>query len=114
MKVEHFWYDDIQGRYLFLEWFAGHIDQIKHIEIKLPPFEHPETWWPDIKIHVASVEPPMGRIINVRRLSGLHTGSGRFTARIRDEYGPWNEEHISLSPLMVICRSVKVGMPIAN
>ena len=91
MKVAHFWYDDIQGRYLLLEWFARHIDQIKHIEIMLPPFEHPETWWPDMKVHVASIGPPMARIINVTRLSGLHTGSGRFTARIRDEYGPWNE-----------------------
>jgi hypothetical protein len=91
MKVEHFWYEDIQGRYLLLEWFARHIDQIKEIEVTLPPYEHPETWWPDMKIRVTSIEPPLGRIIDIARLSGLHTGSGRFTARIRDEYCPWNE-----------------------
>jgi predicted acetyltransferase len=91
MKVEHFWYEDIQGRYLLLEWFARHIDQIKEVEVTLPPYEHPETWWPDMKIRVTSIEPPLGRIIDIAKLSGLQTGSGRFTARIHDEYCPWND-----------------------
>jgi predicted acetyltransferase len=91
MKVEHFWYDDAQGRYLLLEWFARHIDQIKEVELALPPFEHPETWWPDLKINVTTIAPPLGRIISIDRLAGLQTGPGRFTARIRDEYCPWNE-----------------------
>jgi predicted acetyltransferase len=91
MKIEHFWYDSMQGRYLLLEWCARHIDQIKEVEIVLPPSEHPETWWPDMKISVTSIKPPLGRIINVSRLSGLHAGSGGFTARIHDEYCPWNE-----------------------
>jgi predicted acetyltransferase len=91
MKVEHFWYDGAQGRYLLLEWFARHIDQIKEVELTLPPFEHPETWWPDLKIRVTAIDPPLARIINIDRLTGLQTGSGCFTARIRDEYCPWNE-----------------------
>lgn len=91
MKVEHFWYDDVQGRYLLLEWFARHIDQIKEVELVLPPFEHPETWWSDLDIHITAINPPLGRIINIDRLAGLQTGPGSFTARIRDEYCPWNQ-----------------------
>jgi predicted acetyltransferase len=91
MQVTHFWYTDSLGRYLLLEWLARHIDHVKEIEIKLPPFEHPETWWPDMEIHVSSVEPPLGRIIDITRINGMQVGRGRFTARVSDEYCPWNE-----------------------
>lgn len=90
LQVTHFWYDDIQGRYLLLEWFARHIDHVKEIEIKLPPFERPETWWPDMNVRTTSIEAPLGRVININKLNGMQTGPGRFTAHVSDEYGPWN------------------------
>ncbi|GCE27483.1 GNAT family acetyltransferase [Dictyobacter alpinus] len=90
LQVTHFWYDDIQGRYLLLEWFARHIDHVKEVEIRLPSFERPETWWPDMNVQTTSLEAPLGRVINITRLNGMQTGPGRFTAHVSDEYCPWN------------------------
>lgn len=89
-QVAHFWYHDIQGRYLLLEWFARHIDHVKTIEITLPPFEQPETWWPDLNMNVTSIGAPMGRVVDITRLNGMHIGPGSFTAHVHDEYCPWN------------------------
>ena len=91
LRVEQFWYDDSQGRYLLLEWLARHIDHVKEIEIKLPPFERPETWWPDMNIHVSSTGAPLGRVIDIMRINGMRVDPGRFTARVSDDYCPWNE-----------------------
>jgi predicted acetyltransferase len=90
MQVDHFWYEDSQGRYLLLEWFARHIDQIGEVEILLSPAERPETWWNDLSLNISSTLTPMGRVINMTKLNGMQTGRGRFTAHISDEYCPWN------------------------
>ncbi|GCF09115.1 GNAT family N-acetyltransferase [Dictyobacter arantiisoli] len=90
LEASQFWYDDIQGRYLLLEWLARHIDHVQTVEMILPPFERPETWWPDLNVQVSSIEPPLGRIIAIDKLAGVHTGAGSFSARIHDEYCPWN------------------------
>ncbi|GCE05937.1 GNAT family N-acetyltransferase [Dictyobacter aurantiacus] len=89
-QVAHFWYHDIQGRYLLLEWFARHIDHVKSIEVHLPPSEQPETWWADLNMNVASVGAPMGRVVDITRLNGMSIGPGSFTAHVHDEYCPWN------------------------
>ncbi len=34
----------------------------------------------------------MGRVVDVAKLGGMHTGPGRFTARIADPLCPWNEK----------------------
>ncbi|GCE20022.1 sterol carrier protein domain-containing protein [Dictyobacter kobayashii] len=90
LQVTHFWYHDIQGRYLLLEWFARHIDHVKTIEITLPSFEQPETWWTDLNITATSIGAPMGRVVDISRLNGMHTGPGSFTAYVHDEHCPWN------------------------
>jgi hypothetical protein len=57
-----------------------------------------ETWAFDlqIKLHVQRatdlVPTPMGRIAIVDAMDGMHTGPGRFTARIHDAYCPWNNK----------------------
>ncbi len=91
MLARNFYYDDHRGRYLLLEWFARHIDQISEVELKLLPGELPETWLPDLAPQYRSGFPPMGRVLDVARLGGMEVGSGMFTARIRDEQCPWNE-----------------------
>ena len=87
-----FHYTTSLGKYLLLEWIARHIDQVSHVEIRLPPFERPETWFADLQI---KTEPPrlnpMGRILDVSQISGMHTGPGQFSARIIDPFCPWNE-----------------------
>lgn len=91
MLVRHFYYDDYRGRYLLLEWFARHVDQIKEVEVRLPPAELPETWMPDLNPQFRAGYPPMGRALDVARLGGMPVGPGEVTARIRDEQCPWNE-----------------------
>jgi len=94
MKVDSFWYENAQGRYLLLEWFARHIDHANTIEIRLPSYERPETWWPDMEIQLGSVvtdTPLLGRLVDITRLSGMQSGPGQATIAIKDEYCPWNE-----------------------
>jgi predicted acetyltransferase len=81
---------DTRGRYLLLEWMARHADQVKDIELKLPPSMQPETWLPDLNVKISAGYPPMGRVIDVRGLEGMQTGNARFTARITDVHCPWN------------------------
>lgn len=91
MVVSHFYYSTIEGRYLLLEWFARHANQAHVVEIKTPPVERPETWFPDLNVQTIGIEPPMGRVQNVAGLAGMQTGEGRFSAYITDPICPWNE-----------------------
>ncbi|HTI15414.1 MAG TPA: GNAT family N-acetyltransferase [Dictyobacter sp.] len=91
MDVEHFFYEDNQGKYLLLEWFARHIDHIQEINVRISPAEHPEIWWPDLSIQLEAHKAPLGRIITISALDGMQVGDGTFTAHIHDQYCPWNE-----------------------
>ena len=96
LSASRFWYSTSQGRYLLLEWLARHADQVKDIELTLPPAEHPETWLADMNVQFSSVEPPLGRILDVVGLSGkMQTGPGRFSAHIHDPQCPWNEGRVT-------------------
>jgi predicted acetyltransferase len=91
MYISLLYYDSPQARYLLLEWVARHIDQVNDVSIKVAPFELPETWLPDMQVETTSRRSPMGRVIDMRNIGGMQTGTGRFTARIRDAQCPWNE-----------------------
>jgi predicted acetyltransferase len=92
LRALRFYYDTSQGKYLLLQWIARHVDQAKEVEIWLPPFEQPETWLADIQVTTESQErAPMGRVADVAAIGGMHTGPGRFSARISDPICPWNE-----------------------
>lgn len=92
LRALRFYYDTAQGKYLLLQWIARHADQASQAEISLAPFELPETWLADIKVTTGSdIRAPMGRVVDVAALGGMHTGPGRFTARIADPLCPWNE-----------------------
>ena len=91
MFARNFYYDDFRGRYLLLDWFARHIDQVSEVELKLLPGELPETWLPDLAPQYRPGFAPMGRVLDVARLGGMEVGPGEFTARIRDEQCAWNE-----------------------
>lgn len=96
LQVNSFWYTTAQGRYLLLEWFARHIDHVSTIEIRLPSYERPETWWPDLNIQIKTLDTPLGRPIDVASLSGMQCGSGQVTVALKDEYCPWNDGTYSL------------------
>jgi Predicted acetyltransferase involved in intracellular survival and related acetyltransferases len=96
MKVNSFWYTTAQGRYLLLEWFARHIDHVNAIEIQLPSYERPETWWPDLNIQIKTLDTPLGRPIDVTSLSGIQCGPGQVTVALKDEYCPWNDGTYSI------------------
>jgi predicted acetyltransferase len=93
MRTSHFYYSTPQGKYLLLQWMARHADQAREVEICLPPFEHPETWLSDLKITTEmSDHIPMGRVVDVAKISGMQVGPGCFTARVSDSLCPWNED----------------------
>lgn len=92
LRAFRFYYQTSQARYILLQWLARHADQADEIEIWLPPFEQPETWLADIQVKTEShVRAPMGRVVDVAGLGGMHTGPGRFSARVRDSLCPWNK-----------------------
>jgi hypothetical protein len=91
LRAIHFCYHDVRGRYLLLAWLARHVDQVKRVEIWLPPFEQPETWLADLQVRGETlVRAPMGRVLDVGGIGGLQTGPGRFSASISDPCCPWN------------------------
>jgi len=92
MKVKQFYYLDSLGKYLLLHWIARHIDQAKEVELWLAPDERPETWLADLKLTIRQLHiPPMGRVLDVKKLEGMNVGPGRFLVHIKDAYCPWNE-----------------------
>ncbi len=92
LRAFRFYYDTSQARYLLLQWIARHVDQASEVEVWLPPFEHPETWLADLQVTTESqVRAPMGRVVDLANLGGMHTGPGRFSARVSDPLCPWNE-----------------------
>jgi predicted acetyltransferase len=93
LKAQNFFYASSRGKYLLLSWLAHHADQVNQVELEIPPYEHAETWLSDLNIKHKSSEwvAPMGRVLNVRQIGGMQTGTGSFTARIIDPDCPWNE-----------------------
>lgn len=91
-RATRFYYRSSQARYLLLSWIARHIGQASRAEVTLPAWEQPETWYPDLEVGVKDMFiPPMGRVLDLTCLDGLHVGQGEFTARILDPMSPWNE-----------------------
>jgi predicted acetyltransferase len=92
LRASRFYYDTSRGKYLLLQWIARHVDQASEVQLWLPPFERPETWWADIQLSAeAPARGPMGRVVDVNELGGMRTGPGCFTARVRDPLCSWNE-----------------------
>ncbi len=87
-----FYYKNSLGRYLLLEWIARHIDQTNEAEIWLPPFELPETWLADMEVQTEPAWiPPLGRVLDIEKITGLQAEAGSFSAKISDPICPWNE-----------------------
>ena len=92
MSIRRFYYLTSEGKYLLLAWIARHVDQASRVNLLLPAFEHAETWLDDLQISAEPVAiPPMGRVLDVAKIGGMHTGPGRFAARLSDPICPWNE-----------------------
>ncbi|MGD2027855.1 MAG: GNAT family N-acetyltransferase [Anaerolineales bacterium] len=80
------------SRYQFLNWIARHLDQTSEVTITLPAFEQPHTWFSDLDIQLSTRNiSPMGRVLDISKLTGLPAGDGSFTAEIIDPVCPWNE-----------------------
>ena len=91
MRIRRFYYLNSETKYLLLNWIARHIDQASKVEMWLPPYEYPETWLDDLKVTAQPIDiSPMGRVLDVSKIGGMHCGEGRFTARISDTLCPWN------------------------
>jgi predicted acetyltransferase len=90
MNVQRFFYKNNTGKYLLLDWFARHVDQIEKVKIKLPPADHPELWLEDLEIELEGAFTPMGRVVNVLGMAGLPVEDGRFTVKVHDPLCEWN------------------------
>jgi len=91
-QAPRFYYKTSQVKYLLLQWIAQHTDQADKVEIWLPPYEQPETWLSDMQVKVKyQIHAPMGRVLDVAKISGLEAGAGNFVARVSDSLCPWNE-----------------------
>jgi predicted acetyltransferase len=87
-----FFYTKPEGRILLLEWIARHVDQTSDVEILVPPYEQINLWLSDLSVEIKKFWlAPMGRVLNLPEISGMHVGSGEFTAKITDPLCPWNE-----------------------
>ncbi|HEV2128706.1 MAG TPA: GNAT family N-acetyltransferase [Thermomicrobiales bacterium] len=83
------------GRYLLLDWIGRHTDQVREAVIELRPDEYPEVWFHDLgeatRTDAERAWPgPMGRVVDVEKLSGIGAGQGEITLEIRDLICPWN------------------------
>ncbi|MCW2143729.1 putative acetyltransferase [Actinoplanes cyaneus] len=76
------------GRALLLQFFARHVDQVAHIEVKLGADELPELWGTDMTVTTSAViENPlhtaaMVRVLDVPGLAGSRVGAGGITVEI--------------------------------
>ncbi len=93
LQASRFYYRSAAGRYLLLDWIARHIDQADRAEIVLPPYERPEGWLADLNLQIETAYhiSAMVRVLDVARLSGMHTGPGDLKLRINDTICPWNQ-----------------------
>jgi predicted acetyltransferase len=91
-RASRFYYKTSRARYLMLNYIARHIDQASSAELWLPPDETPETWLSDLQVKIESpARAPMGRVIDVAKISGMEVGEGSFTIKVNDPLCPWNE-----------------------
>ena len=102
VKVRDFYCKNSLARYLFLQWFALHSDQIKNVHIPIKPDEYPETWLNDTfwgehgKIQSRDWVPScMGRVIEVEKMSDLEVGEGKISIKISDEHCEWNNNNFT-------------------
>ncbi|NPD89471.1 MAG: GNAT family N-acetyltransferase [Asgard group archaeon] len=100
VKVRDFYCKNSLAKYLFLQWFALHADQIKNVHIPIKPDEYPETWLNDTfwgeygKIQSREWVPScMGRVVVVESISNLKVGHGKLSAKITDDHCDWNNKH---------------------
>lgn len=91
-RATRFLFKTSAAKYLMLEWIARHIDQTEEAEIRLAPYEIPQTWLADLKVTPQYVNQPMGRVVDVMQLQGIPAGEGAFTAQIIDSLLPWNND----------------------
>ncbi|MCJ7701749.1 MAG: GNAT family N-acetyltransferase [Anaerolineales bacterium] len=91
LRAVRLYYRTSQAKYLLLAWLARHIDQAGKIELWLPSYEQPNTWFADIRPKLEPVfVAPMGRVLDVSAIGGMETGPECFSAQISDPHCPWN------------------------
>lgn len=91
--ARHFLYKDSLGKYLLLQWFARHVDQVDEIVLPLRADERVENWAFDLRAKLSTQEwppTPMGRVMDVVGMGGMNVGPGSFRAEIKDEEVPKN------------------------
>lgn len=112
MNARRFIYLTNQGRYLLLQWIALHAHQTSTIDLMLPPFEQPETWYDDLRLSaMPTPNGPQARVLDVTALAGIGAGLGQFSVHVSDPYCPWNEGNWKFSSVAGQLRVSRGGTP---
>jgi predicted acetyltransferase len=97
IRVRDFYYSNSKGKYLLLQWLGRHVDQLRYVILPIKPYETPDLWVSDtfwgevgtIKTREWAANP-MGRVVQVESLTGLHVGEGEVSLKIEDPHCEWN------------------------
>ena len=112
-----FLFDSPAGKYLLLEWIARHLDQVATVKLVLKPTLTGETLFTDIQPEIERYfVAPMGRVIDIKALSGLPVGQGELTISLTDPDCPWNEGNWRLQGIdgqLTVEQTDKTGVPLS-
>ena len=79
------------GRALLLRFFAGHADQVSHVQATIPADEMPELWAVDFASDTRAMTSfpatpaPMARVLSLTGLAGMPVGDGHATVEVVDD-----------------------------
>jgi predicted acetyltransferase len=91
LEARNFLYCHPAGKFLLLDWIARHIDQTTTVSLSLAPGLFGETLFTDIRPDWAPLfVAPMGRVLDVERISGMLVGEGAIALELQDADCPWN------------------------
>ena len=81
------------GRALLLGYLARHVDQVREVELRVPPGELPELWATDFAAVTEAVvsfpgsSAPMARVLSLSGLAGMPSGRERVVVEVvKDPY----------------------------
>jgi predicted acetyltransferase len=95
MEVSSFLVTTAAAKYLLLDWIGRHADQVKQASVRVNAADFAELWVRDLGETISTADAaawaaPMGRVIDVRGLSGIGAGDGEIVLQVVDDHAPWN------------------------
>lgn len=95
MEISSLLVKNAAARYLLLDWIGRHADQVKQASVRVNASDYAELWVRDLGETISTADAaawaaPMGRVVDVRGLTGIGAGTGEIVLQIVDDHAPWN------------------------